>query len=519
MGYLMQPPPGSPMQQPGYPMHPAGQAFAAAGYPMQPPAPPMPPPSAQAAVPPGLDPVRASFDRGLHALAALGGDLVDHANRIGAILWSPPRVVIVGRLKAGKSTLVNALIGAPVAETAALEATNVVTIYQDGAPSRAEVVGLDGSRRQLPLERDQPVDLGCPANQIAHVHRYLPSQAIRDLTLIDTPGLATLTVDNETATRRALIDGFEQTRSASVNADAAVFLFDSVPRADEVEFLRQLGFTPLNTLGVLSRADGFGEGALGDRDPIEHAATHARVLVQQLAASVLTVLPISGLLAETSHTGRLTEADARALAALAGLDPFDLIDIVDADDPAPLTGPGRDRILDLVGEYGLIRGRDAAAGGAHRLSEWLAAASGITALRHVLHSTLREFAATHRAGRILSELENLAYTHPAREHIRNIVHGIRSDPAMDQVVLFGCLRGMLAADPDSPVVAELTRVLLGRTDAERVGLPPTAAQPQVHAAVAERLGWVQRQAISTLTAAEDAALTALVGTYTAMSRR
>ncbi|PBI89385.1 hypothetical protein BKP42_57980 [Rhodococcus erythropolis] len=56
--------------------------------------------------------VRTALDRGLHSLAALGGDLVDHANRIGAILWSPPRVVIVGRLKAGKSTLVNADRGA-----------------------------------------------------------------------------------------------------------------------------------------------------------------------------------------------------------------------------------------------------------------------------------------------------------------------------------------------------------------------------------------------------------------------
>ena len=78
--------------------------------------------------------VRTALDRGLHSLAGLGGDLVDHANRIGAILWSPPRVVIVGRLKAGKSTLVNALIGAPVAETAALEATNVVTSTKRGHP-------------------------------------------------------------------------------------------------------------------------------------------------------------------------------------------------------------------------------------------------------------------------------------------------------------------------------------------------------------------------------------------------
>lgn len=469
--------------------------------------------------PPGLDPVRTVLDRSLHALAALGGDLVDHANRIGQILWSPPRVVVVGRLKAGKSTLVNALIGAPVAETAALEATNVVAVYQDGAPSRIEVVGLDGGRTQRPIAPGHATDLGIPPTEIAYVHRFLPSAAIRDLALIDTPGLATLTVENDTATRRALIDGFEQTRTASVDADAAVFLFDSVPRADEIAFLRQLGFTPLNTLGVLSRADGFGEGALGQRDPLEHAHEYAQTLARALDGTVLTVLPVAGLLAETSHTGRLTEADARAIAALAGLHPFELIDLVDSDTPAPLSPQVRDRLLDLVGEYGLIRGRDAATSGAHALNQWLSQHSGIAQLQQVLHQTLGRFAAIHRAGRIVRELEQLAYLHPQRDHLRHIVHQVRREPVMDDVVLFGCLRGMLAADPDSPVVDELNRILLGTSDSERVGLTPTAGRPEVQAAIAERLAWVQRQSISTMSAAEDAALTALLATYAMMARR
>jgi len=468
---------------------------------------------------PVLDPVRAVLDRSLHALAALGGDLVDHANRIGQTLWSPPRVVVVGRLKAGKSTLVNALIGAPVAETAALEATNVVAVYQDGAPSRIEVVGLDGQRTQRPIERGHATDLGRPVTEIAYVHRFLPSAAVRDLALIDTPGLATLTVENDAATRRALIDGFEQTRTASVDADAAVFLFDSVPRADESSFLRQLGFTPLNTLGVLSRADGFGEGALGQRDPLGHAHEYAQTLARALDGTVLTVLPVAGLLAETSHTGRLTEADARAVAALAGLDPFDLIDLVDSDNPDPLSPQVRDRLLDLVGEYGLIRGRDAATAGAHELNQWLSDRSGIATLQQVLHQTLGRFAAIHRAGRIVHELEQLAYTHPQRDQIRQIVHQVRREPVMDDVVLFGCLRGMLAADPDSPVVDELNRVLLGTSDAERVGLTPAAGHPEVQAAIGDRLAWVQRQSISTMSAAEDAALTALLATYAMMARR
>ncbi|MGW6695078.1 GTPase [Rhodococcus sp. NPDC054953] len=461
-----------------------------------------------------LDPVRASLDRALHGLAALGPELAGHANRIGAILWSPPRIVIVGRLKAGKSTLVNALIGAPVAETAALEATSVVAVYQDGAPSRAEAVLLDGTRIPVDTVRGQVAGLPADPDQVAYLHRWLPSAAIRDYTLVDTPGLATLTSENEARTRRVLIDGFEQTRTASVDADAAVFLFDSTPRADEVEFLSQLGFTPLTTLGVLSRADGFGEGALGVRDPLEHAAVHAVKLADQLRGSVMTVLPIAGLLSETSHTGALTEADARALAALGGVAPLDLIDLLDSDDPAVVPPEVRGRLAELLGEYGVLHGRAIAAGGAAALNDWLVARSGVPHLRTVLAHHLGAFAAVRRASRIIRELDLLAYSHPARDQIRSIADHLRSDPALHTVVLFQHLEAMLEADPASPVTDELRRMVEQPTAAGKLGLPPHATADEVHAQAQQKRSWAHTQALSTMTAAEDAALVVLVNAYT-----
>ena len=41
-----------------------------------------------------MDPVTREIDRALHALASGGGDLPDHANRLGGILFSPPRVLV-----------------------------------------------------------------------------------------------------------------------------------------------------------------------------------------------------------------------------------------------------------------------------------------------------------------------------------------------------------------------------------------------------------------------------------------
>lgn len=462
-------------------------------------------------------PVHAVLDRGLHRLAGLGGDLVDHANRIGATLWAPPRLVVVGRLKAGKSTLVNALIGAPVAETAALEATRVVTVYQNGAPSRADAVAVDGTRHPVHLVPGSVATLPIPEERIAYVDRWLPSAAIRDLTFIDTPGLATLTTRNERATRRVLIDGFEQTRTASVDADAAVFLFDSTPRVDELAFLEQLPLSPLNTLGVLSRADGFGEGALGRRDPLDHAREHARSVAHDLADTVATVVPISGLMAQTSHTGALVEDDARALASLAGLHPLDLIDVLESDAPSPLSPMVRDRLLDLLGEYGILHGREIAHRGAAALNEWLAAKSGVAELNRVLHTSLGEFAVLSRARRVLDYVDQLAYAHPARENIRAIAYSMRSDPAMLRVALLGDLQRVLVADPRAPLVDELRTLLTGHTPAQCLGLGPDASVDHVRSHAMTKLGNARAQAMSTVTAAEDAALVDVVQAYTVLA--
>ena len=72
---------------------------------------------------------------------------------------------IAGRLKAGKSTLVNALIGRRVAPTEVGECTRVVTQFRYGTADRVDVVRRDGARVSLPLDEDGmiPQRLGVPA--------------------------------------------------------------------------------------------------------------------------------------------------------------------------------------------------------------------------------------------------------------------------------------------------------------------------------------------------------------------
>ncbi|WP_440712984.1 GTPase [Gordonia sp. FQ] len=464
------------------------------------------------------DAIHRVLDDGLHRLAALGPDLGAEATSIGEILWSPPRIVVVGRLKAGKSTLVNALIGAPVAETAALEATNVVTVYADGSPSRADVVGIDGRRYRVPVRHDRVAELPLAPPDIAYVDRRLPSAALRAATLIDTPGLSTTTTANDAATRRATVDGFAQTQGASVDADAAVFLFDAEPRADEADFLSSLPFTPLTMLGVLSRADAFGLGALGPRDPLGHAAEHARRLAGRLDTLVSGVIPVSGLMAQTSHTGMLTEAHAAALAQLAPLSRLDVLRTFDDDAfPSVLPVPTRIELLALLGEYGVLNGRTVASHGAAALNTWLAERSGIGELTRLLRTSITRYAVLHRAHRVLDRLDRLAFTHPSRESIRSLTAQLRSAPPLLAVTVLEDYQRMLRTDPRAAVTGELATVLTADTAAERVGLDPGAPAEAVAAQARHRLVAAQHRSLATSSAAEDAALVTLIRTYTQMT--
>src|SRR5947209_3623424 len=68
-------------------------------------------------------------------------------------LREPLRVAIAGKVKAGKSTLLNALIGEQLAPTDAGECTRVITWYQDGPTYRVTAEPHDGPRQSLRFTR------------------------------------------------------------------------------------------------------------------------------------------------------------------------------------------------------------------------------------------------------------------------------------------------------------------------------------------------------------------------------
>jgi GTP-binding protein EngB required for normal cell division len=116
----------------------------------------------------------------------------------GLLVENPPiDVAILGQFKAGKSSLVNSLIGQPVLPVGVIPVTTVISRLQFGKQERATVSFFDGTRKEIPVADldEYTSEARNPSNQknVEMVDIELPALAdYAGLRLVDTPGLGSV---------------------------------------------------------------------------------------------------------------------------------------------------------------------------------------------------------------------------------------------------------------------------------------------------------------------------------------
>jgi hypothetical protein len=431
------------------------------------------------------DDVRALLDDALRRWA----DVPEASGRLAAArrrLDEPLRVALVGRVKAGKSTLLNALVGARVAPTDAGECTRVVTEYRHGAVPRVVLHGTDGAARDLPVRRaggGLRLDLaGTPPEEVASMVVDWPSPDLLGATLVDTPGTGSLSAGTSDRTH-----AFLGTEAGLAGADAVVHLTRQ-PQPDDLAVLRDFQAatgatgTLTTTITVLSRADEVGAGRI---DALQAAAAVARRMSAdpQLRAVSSAVVPVAGRLALAGRT--LRHGDLVALRALAGADPAAVTAMLLTADrfgrpetAVPLSAEVRAGLLERLGLFGirlsvaLVR---AGIGDADALAGELLRRSGLAELQRLLavHFTAR--GGPVRAAAALRLVEELLEEHPVdgADAVRAEVERIRL--ASDDVAELALLARTRAPGGPLPaaLLAEGERLLgaSGTTPAARLGLP------------------------------------------------
>ena len=427
--------------------------------------------------------------------------LREHLDRLDG----PLRVAIAGQIKAGKSTLLNALVGERLAPTDAGECTRIVTWYRQGHRPRVCAHPNGGGVRQLRIDRaDGALRIDLEGVNPAHVERLVvdwPSRGLSDTILIDTPGIASLSTDIS-----ARANGFLAPDDEPSEADAVVYLMRHLHSADLrlLESFHDNGVAranPVNTLAVLSRADEIGVGRV---DALMSASKIARRYRSdpRLRRLCQGVVPVAGLLAETARSLHQHEFDA--LAGIAAMPRAEVESaLLSADRFAQYAGGFG--LLDRFGLFGvrlslaLIRQGFADPG---RLAAELTRRSGIDELRAVFAAqfTQRRDLLKSRSALLAVDALLRKDSRPGTEVLKDEVERILAGAhEFTELRVLGALRAGVT-DLSDVAVDEAER-LLGAGGAQswsRLGLAPDVRRDEQRAAVFDALQRWQRQAESPL---------------------
>jgi hypothetical protein len=219
---------------------------------------------------------------------------------------SPLRVAVAGRPGAGKSTVVNAVVGDEVAPIE-VGGGQVFTWYQDGPQPRATAHMPHGPAGDPPIARvGRRLDIDLSQFESGQITRLVvdwPARVLRDMILIDTPPIAD-----------------EISEQIAGEADALLYLTPQTHVMD-VRFLQSIQdhpvarAAPVNAILVLSRADDVGGGRI---DALPTAKKIARRLRRDARVRGLcqNVVAMSGLIGQAGRT--MTDDEYAALNALAG---------------------------------------------------------------------------------------------------------------------------------------------------------------------------------------------------------
>jgi hypothetical protein len=419
-------------------------------------------------------------------------------------LSAPLQVAVAGRIKSGKSTLVNALIGRRVAPTDVGECTRLVTRFQYGTVDRVELIFLDGKKQVLPFDAGGmiPGDLEVDFDKVSHLEAYLTNAVLRDLTVIDTPGLGSLDdasvkrteqllgaakhrKDDEDGEETAADDDLDPTsRNAVAGAEAVLYVVTQGVRADDQQALaaftaatasREAG--PVNAIAVLNKAD-------------------------TIKPRVADVIPVIGLIAESAESGGFTSADADALRSLSTLDDATWETMLMSADifatwECEVAAGTRTRLLETLDLYGIRVAVDALRADpdltAGSLRRTLLNASGLAGVRGRLDAVFRARADGIKAAAALASVTALAHASGdpgERQRVHDAIEVLLAKPEAHQLRLLEALTlvtsGAVAMPED--LAEEVLRVGSTADVGEQLGLRGRPHK-ELSAYALERAGW------------------------------
>lgn len=197
-------------------------------------------------------------------------------------------LVVLGEFKRGKTTFLNAFLGADILPTDVLPLTSIVTLIRFGQEIRIEVNFINGDIKTITPDEllDYVTEAGNPGNEkkVKQVLLKHPSPYLKDgIMLIDTPGVGSIYQNNT-----------DETYNYLPKVDAAIFLLssDQPISQSEIEFLKDITRYSAKTFFILNKID-----YLSEKDRQKTLGFSKKVLIERAGLTDVNIHPLSAKLA------------------------------------------------------------------------------------------------------------------------------------------------------------------------------------------------------------------------------
>jgi hypothetical protein len=257
--------------------------------------------------------------------AGLTGEAVE-LERLAEQVFQPCVVAVIGRVKAGKSTFINALLRDDLAKVGTTETTATINYFRYGIPSDpsrpVRCFWRSGQYSDVDLEfidslQGNSEETLRRAEGISHLEYFLPNPFLKHVTLVDTPGTGAVVDEhqNRTAGYLRLSQQLrqrhdEETQRIGESTDAVIYLVGAVARATDLTFLEEFRRATqgcsraLNAIGVMAKID-------LSCEVMDRRLELARKIAVQLQDGLNTVIPVSAGLRRA--VDRMLENDREGL--------------------------------------------------------------------------------------------------------------------------------------------------------------------------------------------------------------
>lgn len=228
-------------------------------------------------------------------------------------VYEPCVVAVVGTVKAGKSSFINALLREDLAAVGTTETTATINYFSYGTPDPRRPVRCHWRDGRVTFEdhaflnrlQGHQLEVLQRAAAIDYLEYLLPNRYLEQITLVDTPGTGSVVEEHQKisgeflALERQLRERHHQdTQRIGSKADAVICLLGAVARARDEDFLKEFHqvtggqSSALNAIGVLAKID---------LQPELVARRHALAekLAKDLKGSLNTVIPVSAAIRRT----------------------------------------------------------------------------------------------------------------------------------------------------------------------------------------------------------------------------